>query len=116
VYWTLAVGLGGLSLVTVTTDSAPCRGSLLEAAAGDDQFAGDFPENEDEAATKANTFQSITVKLGDALELTDLPGGAVTVDLVSDTDGPSPGEVDDADRRGSGRRSRTDRGPGETAF
>jgi hypothetical protein len=128
VCWTLAVGLGGLSLVSVTADSIPCRSSLIESAPGDPS-PGDFLRNDDGAGGKDTTFQSITVKLGDSLELTDQPGGAVTVDLVSDH--PSAGDVDessaqandpgrnaaaDADRRGSGRRSRTDQGPGETAF
>jgi hypothetical protein len=107
VYWTLAVGLGGLSLVSVTADSVPCRSSLVEPGGGSE-------------ATDT-IFQSITVKLGDSLELTDQSGGAgggaVTVDLVSDhPSAEDTDDVDDLDRRGSGRRGRTDQGPGETAF
>ncbi|MEP6652564.1 MAG: hypothetical protein ABJA82_04345 [Myxococcales bacterium] len=110
VYWTLAVGLGGLSLVGATADTVPYRGSVIESAA-----AG--------TGVQDTTFQSITVKLGDSLELTDQPGGSVTVDLVSDhqsagdeEDESTRNAPDDVDLRGSGKRSRTDRGPGETAF
>lgn len=123
VYWTLAVGLGGLSLVSVTADAVPYRGSLIESGGGDDQSPADFLKNHDGTGAKDTTFQSITVKLGDSLELTDQPGGSVTVDLVSDRlsagdeeDESTRNAPDDADLRGSGKRSRTDRGPGETAF
>lgn len=134
VYWTLAVGLGGLSLVSVTADAVPYRGSLIESGGGDDQAPGDFLRNPDGTGAKDPTFQSITVKLGDSLALTDQAGGSVTVDLVSDrlsagddditaeepgrgrADESSQSTPDDAERRGSGRRSRTDQGPGETAF
>lgn len=102
-YWTLALGFGGLSLMRATQNANPC-----------------FIDESVEASVHegVSEYQSITVNLGDALDATG--HSAVTVDLVSAPDDGDANEIAPAvageDRRGSGRRSRTDRGPGETAF
>jgi hypothetical protein len=98
VYWTLALGFGGLSLMSVTSDSF----------ASPDGIAKDG-------------YQSITVNLGDPSGAGPQTPGAVTVDLVTEHELPQAGDSDRGaggqDDRGSGRRRVSDdRGPGETAF
>ena len=98
-YWTLALGFGGLSLMRATQDATPC---LIDESVEASVYEG------------VGEYQAITVNLGDALDATGQ--SAVTVDLVSAPDDGTGDELADEDRRGNGRRSRTDRGPGETAF
>jgi hypothetical protein len=102
VYWTLALGFGGLSLMSLTSDCVP------------------YPDRLDR-----DSYQSIRVNLGDGPEAAGDDVTSVTVDLVSDHEAARVDEDLEAagapgaggqDARGSGRRSRTDRGPGETAF
>jgi len=103
-YWALALGLGGLSLMTMTSEALPCGEGLTR-----------------------DGFQSITVNLGDSLEPPSEETDSLTVDLISDHDPAHAGQGDtgggpqlrDEPRhldRNSGRRPRSDRGPGETAF
>ncbi len=98
VYWTLALGFGGLSLMSATSDSLGSPEPIMK-----------------------DGYQSITVNLGDPSGAGSQAAGAVTVDLVSDHDSPQISDSDQGaggqDDRGSGRRRITDdRGPGETAF
>jgi hypothetical protein len=103
VYWTLALGFGGLSLVSLTSE---------------------LPSPEGDAR---DSYQSITVNLSDSweAELPDprLPGPGVTVDLVPDLDGtrtPEEGEgAQTAPAEGGGQGltgGAVRNGPGQTAF
>jgi hypothetical protein len=98
VYWTLALGFGGLSLMSVTSDS----------------FA--LPDG-----TAKDGYQSITVNLGDLSGAGSQAPGAVTIDLVTDHELPEAIDTDQGaggqhDRGGGRRPLADDRGPGETAF
>jgi hypothetical protein len=105
-YWTLALGLGGMSLMRVTSEA-------------EDVLV--FPDARTPDGVATDTYQSITVNLGEEAELGLQPNTPVMVDLVSDHQIPRAGDGDQGaggqHSRGSGRRSRAeDRGPGETAF
>lgn len=101
VYWTLALGFGGLSLLSVTSD-CPTASQIAPR----------------------DSYQSIRVNLVDSLDSDRETWAPVTVDLVSDRD--LPPQADNGDQgaggqsqsaRGGGQRlRRDDRGPGETAF
>lgn len=133
VYWTLALGFGGMSLVSVTSDGFPCgsRAAFQESEGAVDVGEPGFGE-----AALRDGFQSITVNLqsqaqsDDAMDPLGQTLNSVIVDLVGDDNGPASqagtgagaragtdsDDDADADRRGSGRRARSDQGPGETAF
>lgn len=109
VYWTLALGFGGLSLMSLTSGC-------------------EIPDPE---GSVRDSYQSIHVNLGDAPQLNGEGVGSVTVDLVSDHEltraagidrggsgqgaAAQQGSSPQGDRRGGGRPAR-DLGPGETAF
>lgn len=105
VYWTLALGFGGLSLVSLTSE---------------------LPSPEGDAR---DSYQSITVNLSESVE-TDLSGlreqgAGMAVDLVPELDSPSARAGEQADSAhvapgevgGHGLAGGSDRtGPGQTAF
>jgi hypothetical protein len=109
VYWTLALGFGGLSLLTMTF----------------------FDDNEsvdpcDSAAGFKDSYQSITVNLSPAANPTEgaeLAGSRqepsqttpLTVDLIPDHD-PGAGSGDEGGEGNRGGVPRSDQGPGATAF
>lgn len=104
VYWTLALGFGGLSLVSLTSE---------------------LPSPEGDAR---DSYQSITVNLSDSVE-TDLPDpgmqAGMPVDLVPELDGPTAhtleqgesAQIPSGEVGGHGLTGGTMRtGPGQTAF
>jgi hypothetical protein len=102
VYWTLALGFGGLSLMTVTL------------------FQDNTDTSDSATGSVKDSYQSITVNLTGASELEQVQAHEavpVTVDLVADPD--SMGEPAGSDESGQGAHGggrTSDQGPGQTAF
>src|SRR5262245_5926964 len=101
VYWTLALGFGGRSLMFLTSDDAPCGG-----------------------LAPRNSYQPITVNVSDTAEQQAAPeavldaeaqSGGVRVDLVPESDLARYARPDEQHGAGlAGGSMRT--GPGDTAY
>jgi hypothetical protein len=110
VYWTLALGFGGLSLMTVTL------------------FQDNADTSDSATGSVKDSYQSITVNLTGAAELEQAQAHEavpVTVDLVADPDpagasvGMPSGLSAGSDESGQGAHGggrTSDQGPGQTAF
>jgi hypothetical protein len=88
-YWTVALGLGGLSLMTVTVLSGGQDPELLRTAAAED--TAPEVQREDQA-------DSIVVRLQESVEPEDVndntgSGGSVSVDDPAAVAAPGPGET-----------------------
>ena len=91
VYWTIALNFGGLSLLALSTYAVPA--------------------SSDEAIDLRDSYQPITVNVGNEEAATADDDDSVDVDVVSDRDG-----VRSDQRRAVDLQGKPDPGPGETAF
>jgi hypothetical protein len=105
VYWTLALGFGGLSLMTVTL------------------FQDNADTSDSATGSVKDSYQSITVNLTGPADLEQAQvheAIPVTVDLVADPDDPAaePARSSGSGESGQGARGgrASDQGPGLTAF